>query len=272
MRRVDPARGCAGVRCPGAASAAVARGGAFHTGDLRVSRRRPPAHADPGRASSPLGAVPETVRATTGRSATATAIWADESPSSPSGPRAAQWDASRRPLGGGARPEARSRARRRPGHDVHRPERIRGAIRPGAFLAAGQPALRRGPDVARQPRPRRGPPHRGLHEARARGRPAAARARLHRASLHTLLAEPDFTPPRCCSTCSAKEPFSTCSASSSATLRRRDATAGRRADRDESARPLRDLPRPPPVEGDPASARRSSLRPRDAPRSSLADG
>ena len=70
---------------------------------------------------------------------------------------------------------------------------------PARFLPQVNPALRRGADVAREPRPRRGPPRRGVHQARARRRRRAATrspppsCRCTRCSTSATSA-----PPRCC--------------------------------------------------------------------------
>ena len=88
---------------------------------------------------------------------------------------------ARRPVGGGARPARRHGAGGRAGHDVHRPERIRRALRAGSVPSPRQPGLRGDRHVTGGPHPRRGPPHRGLHEARAHRRLRRPGAGLDRA-------------------------------------------------------------------------------------------
>ena len=163
----------------------------------RLRRLEPVARdADPSAGLVPLGAVAEAggpaVRLARSTSATGSGRTSSRcSPSAPpvrSGtrPRDIPWEAA-------AGLPAHVERGGRPGDDVHRPERVRRALRAVPVPPAGEPALCRGAAVAREPRPRRGAACRGLHEARARGRRARYALASTELSLHTLLDERDFS-------------------------------------------------------------------------------
>ena len=210
-----------------ARAAPAARDAARRDGDglLHIERRRAASSRSRPSRGPPAGLVPLGALAEAGRPRVRLAAQRarprsgpTSSRRSPSGRPRTVGRHPRHPLGGRRRPADARRAGRRAGDDLHRPERVRRALRPRALPAAGQPALRRGAPVARQPRPRRSAPRRGVHQARARRRRPRLRARLDRAlAPHAARRDTTSPPPRCCSTCSAKARSSTCCASSSGT-------------------------------------------------------
>ena len=145
-------------------------GGGFPTGEARRVAERPPAEAVRTDGLIPLGAHPEQGSARYDWPLTRRdELWSDKLASLTDRAARSQWSATTDiPWDAGRTLQTRRRARRLSGDDLHRPERVRRLLRPGPLSAAGQSGVRRGADVACEPRPRRGTPRRGLHEAGAR--------------------------------------------------------------------------------------------------------
>ena len=173
-----------------------------HIDDLRRAASRCPTHADPaaGLVAARRDRRSRAARAYAWRlNERDRALGRRARDAHRAGGRGAVGRHARHPVGGGRRAAGPRRAGGRPGDDLHRPERVRGALRAGTLPAAGEPALRRGPALARKPRPRRGAARRGVHEARARRRCARLRARLDRAlAPHAARRDATSRPRRCC--------------------------------------------------------------------------
>ena len=113
-------------------------------------------------------------------------------------PRPPRRSGTRRPRSTGTRPfdaARRRRGRGRPGHDVPDRERAGRARRARPLPRPDPPALPRGRAAPRGAGRGRGAPHRGVHAARpaARATTLGVSGAGGRASLQTLLDEPDFT-------------------------------------------------------------------------------
>ena len=142
-----------------------------------AAARAPPSAADAQQGFTPVGALAEL-----GAPAFDWALndrdplWADDVAELAEQATRAQWDASRDVPWAAARdlPDHMERAVAQVMTFIAQNEYAALYV-PAAFLPHVNPRLRGGRHVARRPHPRRGPPHRGLHQARARSAATPAR-------------------------------------------------------------------------------------------------